>query len=267
MSEREQKEGLVEAVPSETVGDRSTYSPAAAPDRWLAGALWALVVAYVAVLLLSPPGQLLPGEPAWAVTAETIKEIMAESLNFFFVLPILGFTVGPLVGFSAPVVHPAAEAFFNFAEAWIFMFLPLLLLDSRGQKLPKVALWSAAMFLTNVFLIPYMAQRLREPEVEGHVTLESSWLGRAFGFVGLMVGTSAVVWFCLARPEFGSVAVRVQFFLDKVARDRVTIAFCVDLALFWVFQIWLMGAVVKARQAARSLRFIPFWGLAIWLIL
>lgn len=233
--------------------------------------LWALVVVYVAVLLLSAPGQLLPGEPIWAVRADTIKEIAAESLNFFFVLPVLA----SLIGIPAPVVHPASEAFFNFAEAWIFMFLPLLLLDTRGRNLPRALLWSAAMFLTNVFLIPYMALRLREPVVSSEPValpveerrLEKGLLARGFGFVGLVVGMGAIAWFCLARPEFGSVATRAQYFLHKLTTDRVTIAFCVDLILFWLFQSWLMGAVMPTKGDNRLLRFIPFWGLAVWLVI
>ena len=232
-------------------------------NRWLSLFLWALVVLYVTLLLLSPPEQPLPGEPIWAVKPDTLTEVVAESLNFFFVLPILSAVIGPI---SAPIVHPAAEAFFNFAEAWIFMFLPLLLLDRCGQSLPRVALWSAAMFLTNVFLIPYMAQRLVQPAEDKVDSPEKGWLARGFGLVGLMVGTGAITWFTLARPEFGSVAARGQYFLHKLATDRVTIAFCVDLVLFWIFQIWLMGAVIKADAENRYLRFIPFWGLAIWLL-
>ncbi|MEL6814204.1 MAG: hypothetical protein AAFP03_05235 [Cyanobacteria bacterium J06598_3] len=235
-------------------------------ERNLSIFLWAVVCIYVAVLLLSPPGQILPGEPAWAVKPDTLKEVLAESLNFFFVLPILGFTVGPLLGFSAPVVHPAAEAFFNFAEAWIFMFLPLLLLDRRGQNLPKIALWSAAMFLTNVFLTPYMALRLAQPAITETTEVKKGWLARGFGLIGLAVGLGAIIWFCFARLEFGSLADRAQYFSYKLVSDRVTIAFCVDLVLFWIFQSWLMGAVMAKTDSRRPLRFIPFWGLAIWLI-
>ena len=227
--------------------------------------LWSLVAVYVAVLLLSPPGQLLPGEPVWAVKSETLSEIAKESLNFFFVLPVLSFLAAPLLEISAPVVHPAAEAFFNFAEAWILMFLPLMLLDRKGDNLPRVALWSAAMFLTNVFLIPYMAQRLNGSE--GSKTAEKGRLARAFGLVGLVVGAGAIAWFCLARPEFGGLAERWDYFVGKVEGDRVTIAFCVDLVLFWIFQIWLMGGVMGKEGKQRLLRFVPFWGLAIWLVI
>lgn len=235
-------------------------------EQRLSKCLWASVVIYVAVLLLSSPGQLLPGEPIWAIKPETIAEVMAESLNFFFVLPILSAVLEPVFDLSAPVVHPASEAFFNFAEAWILMFLPLLLLDRRGQALPRVALWSAAMFLTNVFLIPYMAQRLVQPAVNCSDSPEKGWLARGLGSVGLIVGTGAIAWFLFARPEFGPIAERSRYFIQKLTTDRVTIAFGVDLALFWIFQIWLMGAIAQPKTGKRYLRFIPFWGLALWLL-
>ena len=234
------------------------------PPKLVAKLLWILVVVYVAILLLSPPGQLLPGEPIWAVKPTTIQEILKESLNFFFVLPILSFIAAPIIEISAPVVHPASEAFFNFAEAWILMFLPLMLLDQRGRNLPRVVLWSLAMFLTNVFLIPYMARRLDGSKDKE--TLEKGWLARGFGWIGLVVGTGAIAWFCFARPEFGGLTERVSYFVGKVEGDRVTIAFCVDLLLFWLFQIWLMGAVIAEDSKQRALRFVPFWGLAFWLV-
>ena len=97
--------------------------------------LWIFTVIYLAVLILSPRDWLLPGDPLWALQPETIRELLDESLNFFFVLPILnglGLTL-----LESPPVHPVTQAFFNFAEAWIFMFLPLLLAESSGLPPPS----------------------------------------------------------------------------------------------------------------------------------
>ncbi|MEL7502202.1 MAG: hypothetical protein AAFN18_06995 [Cyanobacteria bacterium J06554_6] len=222
-------------------------------------ALWMGVVVYVGLLLLSPPSW-LPGEPVWAIKPETLQAILNESLNFFFVLPILGWLGLP--GIAAPVVHPVSEAFFNFAEAWIFMFLPLLLLDKKGQHLPQVAIWGLAMFLTNVFLMPYMALR---QERAGVVSEPPIWLSKVFGLVGLIVGTLAVIWFIFARPAFGGLDQRSAYFVQQVLSDRVTLAFCADLVLFGIFQTWLMGSVM-AEGSQRWLRWVPFWGLAMWLV-
>ena len=228
---------------------------------WLMALLWTATLAYVGLLLLSPPGW-LPGEPVWAIQPETVKEILDESLNFFFILPMLN-----LLGISylqAPTVNPATQGFFNLAEAWIFMFLPLMMMDQRGQHLPKMMFWGMAMFLTNVFLMPYMALRLGQPE--SNDTLAKSTWTRLFGALGLTVGNLAVVWFCFNRPELGNILTRFSYLGQQIMHNRVTLAFVVDMLLFWIFQIWLMGALIPESERTRPLRFMPFWGLAIWLL-
>lgn len=97
----------------------------------------------------------LPGEPAWAVAPDTLREVIAESTDFFFVLPLLNKCGFDLLG-AAPQVHPVTLGVFNFAEAFIFMLLPPLLMDRKGRDLPTVKLWSFAMFLTNALMLPYM---------------------------------------------------------------------------------------------------------------
>ena len=238
-------------------------SESSSPPAYTGILLWVATVGYVGLLLLSPPNW-LPGEPVWATQPDTINEILNESLNFFFVLPLLN-----ILGFSylpAPMVNPAAQAFFNLAEAWIFMFLPLMLMDERSQRLPKMMLWGLAMFLTNVFLMPYMALRLKQEVSEPQTVANKGILARLFGALGLTVGNLAILWFCFNRPELGNVASRFTYLGQQMTHNRVTLAFMVDMALFWLFQIWLMGAVIPVGKRVRALRFMPFWGLAIWLL-
>ncbi len=227
--------------------------------------LWFLAGTYVYILLCSSPNFILPGEPVWAIQPETIKEVINESTNFFFVLPILNSLGISLM--KSPVVHPAIETQFNFAEAWIFMFLPLLLADKRVRDFPKVALWSVAMFLTNVFLLPYMAFRFKQPSLETIEEPKKGILERIFGWIGLTVGVIAIVWLFIGRPEFGDVNQKIQYFLTQLQSSRVVIAFTVDLLLLAIFQIVLMGAIIPSNSPQRPLRFIPFFGLAFWLIL
>ncbi|MEL7035346.1 MAG: hypothetical protein AAFO04_06975 [Cyanobacteria bacterium J06592_8] len=234
-------------------------------QRLISVLFWLLAVVYIYSLLLSPPQQLLPGEPIWAVQPETLKEIVNESINFFFILPLLN-AVG-LNLMQAPVVHPWIESLFNFAEAWIFMFLPLLLLDTKGQELPKIIIWSLSMFLTNTFLLPYMAWWFTVPDVQTEEPKTKGLLAKILGFTGLIVGTISIIWAVVGRPEFGDLTARSEFFVQNFLSNRVTIAFCIDVVLFAIFQVILMGSLESVDSPKRRLRFIPFWGLAIWLIL
>ncbi len=226
--------------------------------------LWGIAAAYIYILLLSPPGQIVPGEPVWAIKPETIQEIIDESLNFFLILPLLN--LSGIHYLEAPIVHPSLEALFNFAEAWIFMFLPLLLADRRTSNLPKVPIWCMTMFLTNAILTPYMALRYSLPVPPEKDEFQKDWLGIIFGWIGLTVGIIALIWGFIGRPEFGDLAQRAQYFGAQLMTNRVMLAFCVDLVLFGIFQAVLLGAVIPEDKRMRWLRFVPFWGLAAWLI-
>ena len=217
---------------------------------------------YISLLLIAP-ATILPGEPVWAIQTTTIQDIVDESINFFFVLPLINW-VGIHV-MEAPPVHPLMQAFFNFAEAWIFMFLPLLLLDPRRGKLPSLLIWVLAMFLTNIFLMPYMAARLQQSPVS--VPSSKDTIAKVFGVIGLLVGMLAILWPVLLQANGGSLSEQWLFFQNQVTSSRVTLAFCIDLGLFYIFQIWLMGAIAPEEPLCQKLKAIPFWGLAIWLLL
>lgn len=223
--------------------------------------LWVLALIYVYVLLLSPSGQLLPGEPVWAIKPETIQEILNESINFFFILPILN-----LLGFhyiQAPVVHPWQLALFNFALSWMFMFLPVMLEDKKARGLPRVLIWSLAMFLTNTFLIPYMALRKTHTIIDSH-KINTELIKPVFGWTGLIVGAVSIVW-CFIGTEFGDINQRMQYFIQHALPERLTIAFCVDLVFFAIFQFILLGSI-EPVGGRRWLRFVPFLGMIIWLL-
>eukprot|EP00227_Mantoniella_beaufortii_P016864 CAMPEP_0197592470 /NCGR_PEP_ID=MMETSP1326-20131121/15106_1 /TAXON_ID=1155430 /ORGANISM="Genus nov. species nov., Strain RCC2288" /LENGTH=533 /DNA_ID=CAMNT_0043158169 /DNA_START=51 /DNA_END=1652 /DNA_ORIENTATION=- len=254
-----------------------------------AATLYALGAAYWFVLLLSPPGwQGLPGEPAWAVAPETLKGVIDQSTDFFFVLPLLNKAGIDLLG-PAPAVHPVTLGVFNFAEAFVFMLLPPLLMDRKGRDLPTVKLWSVAMFLTNALLLPYMALRTATPvpatweaekkalgsggseggEGQGLAEVargEKGLLSKAFGFSGLAVGLVSVAWALAADPEVGGdMAQRGVFLGELLKSDRVSLAFVVDIAVFSAWQAYLIGQLDPKAPAA--CKYVPFWGLAAWLML
>eukprot|EP00667_Euglena_gracilis_P011131 EG_transcript_11361 len=234
--------------------------------RYIPAALYTAAAAYTYLLLLSPPDALVPGDPAWAIKPETLAEVLGESLNFFFVLPLINAVgIRPL---EAPVVPPVSESIFNFAEAYIFMLLPLLLVDRRSRpRLPTVSVWVGAMFLTNVFLLPYLALRAATPPSAPPAPAAKGPLARPFGVVGALVGLLAVAWFFIGRPEVGGdLQARLEYLHMAVTTQRVSIAFCVDIVLFAVAQAVLIGAVEPEGSRKRWLRWVPFWGLAAWLI-
>ncbi|MEM9137231.1 MAG: nuclear transport factor 2 family protein, partial [Cyanobacteria bacterium P01_F01_bin.42] len=234
-----------------------------ARQKWISVGLWLLAASYIYILLLSPTGQIVPGAPAWATQAATWKEVIGESTNFFFVVPL--FNKLGIDYLTAPAIHPVDQALFNLVMAWIFMFLPLLTLDARSQKLPKTIVWVLSLFLTNAFMIPYMATRARQPLPESPSPQSKGITARIFSIVGIVVSITALLWFWLAMPEVGDGAARIQYFWSQFTTSRVFFAFCVDLVFFALFQAVLMGAV-ETSPRKRWLRFIPVWGLAAWLL-
>ena len=225
--------------------------------------LWILWVIYTGSLLFAPTGMPFGGEPVWQIQPETLAEVKGESLNFFFVLPLLN-QLG-IDSMISPVLNPVDEALFNFAVAWIFMFLPVLWCDRRGEHLPRTVLWSCAMFLTNVFLIPYMA--LRKDIAPEPFIPQQKLIARGFALVALIVGIVSLGWFGLARPEFGDIGDRLSYFIQQMGESRLSIAFIADLICFWLFQIFLLGDLTPKNSIWQTARFVPFFGMASWLIL
>jgi hypothetical protein len=119
------------------------------------------------------------------------------------------------------------------------------------------------MFLTNVFLIPYMGLRR---EIAPEPFVQKPRIAKGFALIGLLVGIVALGWFGLARPEFGDVGDRLAYFIGRCGDSRLTIAFLADLLCFWFFQIFLMGDLTPKQSIWQSLRFVPFFGMAFWLM-
>ena len=85
--------------------------------------------------------------------------------------------------------------------------------------------------------------------------------------MGLIVGVTAISWLFIGRPEFGDVNQKIAYFMTQLNSSRVVIAFAVDIFLFAIFQIVLMSSIIPSNSPQRPLRFIPFFGLAFWLII
>ena len=255
-------------------------------------ALWAGFAVYFLSIFGSSA---LPGVPVWQTPPAVLAAVWHESLNFFYVnngLHALGVTLIP----DTPE-HPTSEAIFNFDAAWGLLFGPAWLADWRRREVAGVSdgaavkWWVGTMLLTNVFAWPYMAVRAdqkkkdaaAEAEIPGGAPLAAAaplpptppatalasgvdpaalpaW-APAVGALGGLVGAISLAWAVAGRPEAGDLAARAAWFADAAgASDRAIFAFTLDACCYAVWQAILL------RGAGAGYRFVPFFGLAAWLV-
>ncbi|KAF8714980.1 hypothetical protein HU200_027524 [Digitaria exilis] len=242
----------------------------------LQAALWGAEAAYILWLFLLPYS---PGDPVWAISQATISDLIGLSLNFFFILPLVNSAGVHLL--ESPVLHPMAEGLFNFVIAWTLMFAPLLFTDSRRDRYKGSldVLWGFQMFLTNTFLIPYMAIRLNDPETDqppaarsqlGSVMVKGAQL---VGAVGGAVCILSIVWALFGRADagFGDIAERWQYVQTYVFSERLAYAFLWDIFLYSIFQPWLIGDNIQNVKAdtvefVNVVKFVPVVGLVAYLL-
>jgi hypothetical protein len=168
-----------------------------------------------------------------------------------------------------------SEAVFNFVNAWSLMFWPVMLADPQGHKVKnRLPIWVGTQFLTNVFFPLYLAQRLAPEPAAGSPEQQRQEAARkaeparlpsyspVFGAVAGAVGLVSIWWALFCRPEAGDLAARWEYLVTLLSTSRVDWAFAVDATLYGVWQAWLLGAA----GAAPAYRFVPFFGLAAWLL-
>lgn len=167
-------------------------------------------------------------------------------------------------------------ALFNYAEAWIFAFLPMLLADRRRlSPLAVVPMWLCALGLTNAFVAPYMATRAllgaagsqrANAAGSGDGADGEALLPAAARFGGWAVGgvALAVTTFAIGNALVNGGG-EVEGFLQLCVADRTYLAFLVDLSLFSLFQAALMQDVPCERMDSPGVRFVPFVGIIAWL--
>ncbi|KAI3433239.1 uncharacterized protein J3R85_007137 [Psidium guajava] len=238
--------------------------------------LWVAEAVYILWLFLLPYA---PGDPVWAISSETVNSLVGLSLNFFFILPLMN-SVGINV-INAPVLHPMSEGLFNFVIGWTLMFAPLLFTDLRKDRYKGSldVLWGLQMFLTNTFLIPYMAIRLNEAERDetpGKLSQLGSVMTNGAAFVGLIGGgvcLISVLWALFGRSDgdFGNIADRLDFLVSYLGSERLAYAFIWDIVLYTVFQPWLIGDNLQnihdsKIEIVNYLRFVPVVGLIAYLL-
>lgn len=244
--------------------------------RVLRIALWVAEGIYILWLFLLPYA---PGDPVWAISSDTINSLVGLSLNFFFILPLMNFVGIRLI--EAPVLHPMSEGLFNFVIGWTLMFAPLLFTDRKRDRYKGSldVLWGLQMFLTNTFLIPYMAIRLNDAD-DDSVPSKRSQLGSVMtngaSFVGLIGGSAcllSLLWALFGRADanFGGMAERWEFLVGYLGSERLAYAFIWDICLYIIFQPWLIGDNLQNIQESKVvlvkyLRYIPVVGLIAYLL-
>lgn len=237
------------------------------PVRLVPTAVWAT---YMYVVFFS---DWFFGLPATSLEVRTWEEVRDLSLNFFLVSPILGLPF-------APVVHPGLEGIFNLLLSWAAMFAGFLS-DDRKRKpnlFPMLPTVIGMQFLTSAFLLPYLATRSTEDDAVAEIprdemttvirVADNKILGLAMGFVG----SGSVLWGLFARSEdFGDLSTRYASLIDLLSIDRVGSSFLVDLAIFALFQGWLVDDDVRRRgmdpasTLVKAAKYVPFLGLALYL--
>jgi len=210
-----------------------------------------------------PMPDFIPMTPGWPPSDADLAPALEDSAHFFYIKDIINHYTGVVDEAQPPVVRLAV---FNFAEAWVFSFLPVLLADKRRLSLPVVlSIWVGALGLTNAFLAPYLAVR------EGIVSQEKTndRKGGRDGLLSISVGVIAAGVSAYAILSMATSS-SLQDWLDfatLASEDRTYQAFCVDLVLFSIFQTFLLDKVYHQEHddSLPQLFKIPFVGLMAWL--
>ncbi|RDY09947.1 hypothetical protein CR513_05603, partial [Mucuna pruriens] len=243
-------------------------------SRVLQITLWVAEGVYVLWLFLLP---LAPGDPVWAISSDTLNSLVGLSLNFFFILPFMNFVGIRLI--EAPVLHPMSEGLFNFVIGWTFMFAPLLFTDRKKDRFKGSldVLWGLQMFLTNTFLIPYMAIRLNDAEsAPRKLSQFGSAMTNGAPLVGVIGGSACLIsllWALFGRMDanFGGMADRWDYLVAYLGSERLAYAFIWDICLYMIFQPWLIGDNLQNVQEnkvvlVKYLRYVPVIGLIAYLL-
>jgi hypothetical protein len=214
-----------------------------------------------------PLPDFIPMIPGWPPSDQDLVPVIEDSVHFFYISDALN----AFSGDSASVAEQLPQlrlAFFNFAEAWVFAFLPILLSDEKRLPVPVVlGVWLGALGLTNAFLAPYLALRqvfMKDGDGSGKKSIESNALNVGFGaIITLVVGFASfqtILTTATAPSEWID-------FLNLVKTDRTYLAFAVDLFLFSCFQKVLLDDLKSQNPSSdeRDLDGIPFIGLLLWL--
>ena len=236
----------------------------------IAIAYWYLLVFGAAAASAGlPVPDFIPLVPSWPPSDADLAPALEDSAHFFYIKDILE-------GKDANV-PPVRLAVFNFAEAWIFAFLPVLLADAKRLPIPAVFFaWTGGLGLTNAFLAPYLF--FREAFAlgdDGHVDVDdnaSSTKGGRNALLSVAVGVIATTVAAYAGYDCITASTASDWgdFVQVAKADRTYTAFLVDLALFSASQSFLLRRIHSQQnedgdESMPQIYDVPFVGLMSWL--
>ena len=187
-------------------------------------AMWLAYTLYIYFMLISRD---LPGPPAYETDPASLKEVVNFSWDFFFVSPALAKIFGTALT-PAPYVHPAKLGLFNFVCAWSALLGGLVATDGRARaaRVPRFPLFIGTMFLTNIFMVPYMAWRAVPEQVRRSEPPAERGSGRWVGALGGALGAVSVIWALTAFPEqAGTFSDRMLVLKKDLLTSRIDFAF------------------------------------------
>lgn len=151
--------------------------------------------------------------------------------------------------------------------AGIFEVCTISVMLDWGAELPVCMLHPACVlqFLTNIFFVPYMALRQQPPGSRGTTDkpgkAQLPGYAPAIGWTGAIIGIGSVIWALAVRPEYGGLGARWQYAVEQTLDNRVFFAFVLDAVMYAAWQ-----AILMDKDAPKSQRYVPFVGLASYLI-
>ena len=219
-----------------------------------------------------PVPDFIPMVPAWPPTDADLVPVVEDSTHFFYISDLQNYIQDGKTG--SEDLPQLRLAFFNIAEAWVFSFLPLLLVDKKKLPLPAILFaWFGGLLLTNAFLAPYLLARQIFSEDDDETTSPASAVEEqeGIGMIALKKLFAVITTLVVAYASYETVNTSINAptewvdFIELVKNDRTYLAFAVDLSLFTCFQSFLLKDIKSQQNIQQTSGDIPLLGILSWL--
>lgn len=126
-------------------------------------------------------------------------------------------------------INPLIISLFNLMGVWPIIYLCVMIIDGRGQKIPAW-LFSLGSFAIGAFsILPYLVLRNPNPEFQGEKNLLIKLLDSRITAILLLISAAVLLWFGLSNGDW-------QDFLTQWRQSRfihvMSLDFCLLALLF-----------------------------------